>query len=84
MLDQAMVRGGFRCMVMGTFDLASIRHNTELQKQNPKGVRVNISVTPILGGLATQDIGEENTEVRTIAAESSITILTLYPDGSYR
>ena len=67
------------------FDWTYLRQNTQLRnEQHLKGVPCNIIVTPILGGLATQDIGGEDTEVRTIAAESSIAILTLHSDGSYR
>ena len=81
-----MARNGFRCMITGALDWISREQNAELQNERwlLENMPVNVAMTPILGGLATQEVGEENTGVRTIAVESPVTTLTLYPDGSYR
>jgi hypothetical protein len=85
-LDQALARNGFRCMTTGALDRTSREQNAELQNERwlLENILVNVAMTPILGGLATQEVGEENTGVRTIAVESPVATLTLYPDGSYR
>jgi hypothetical protein len=72
-------------MVTDAFDRPSLMQSGELEnKEGLENYPVTIVVAPILRGLEVQDVGEENTGVRTIAAESSVTTLILYPDGSYR
>ncbi|KAF9643148.1 hypothetical protein BDM02DRAFT_3104817 [Thelephora ganbajun] len=80
---KALARDGFRCMITGLFDVASLGHNVELQHENETlgGMPVAVETSHILNESTTQGVGTSERRSVTHYAAGVMAILRQFGLG---